>query len=144
MRPGLHQLYAVTQIKPYKGKYEEAEETMGKISQSFGPWLREYHERKNAEVYVTEVIKKGDPRATSPEMRAAISKEIQGLINRGVFKIVLKQEISEDSNLMGGRFVLAIKDVGTDTERYKARFIILGHRDKDKTSLVHACPNLRQ
>lgn len=39
---------------------------------------------------------------------------------------------------------MAIKDVGTDEERYKSRFVVQGHRDKDKPSLVHSSSNLRQ
>ena len=46
--------------------------------------------------------------------------------------------------MRGGRFVLAIKDEGTDKEVWKARFIVQGYRDKLKTSLVHDTSTARQ
>ncbi len=42
-----------------------------------------------------------------------------------------------------GRFELAIKDPSTSEQRYKARFVISGLRDSDKSILVHAYANLR-
>jgi hypothetical protein len=52
-----------------------------------------------------------DPRAALVD--AAKQKEIQGLIERGTWKVVLKDEMQENSNITGGRFVLTIKDSGT-------------------------------
>ncbi len=40
-------------------------------------------ESRNFPVNIIELIEKGDPRATSPKMRAAIQKEIEGLMKRG-------------------------------------------------------------
>lgn len=45
-------------------------------------------------------------------------------------------KIPKDSNIMGGRFELAIKDPETNEERYEARFVIQGHRDRDKDVLT--------
>ncbi len=43
----------------------------------------------------------------------------------------------------GAGFFWQFKDAKTDKERYKARLVIGGHRDRDKSSLVHASPNIR-
>ena len=59
--------------------------------------------------FLTEVLKKQDPRASSPEMKAAIHKEVTGLMEAGTFKIILHEEVPEDANILPGRFVLAIK-----------------------------------
>ena len=40
----------------------------------------------------------------------AKTKEIQGLLDRGTFKIVEKAMIPDGANILGGRFVLALKD----------------------------------
>lgn len=45
---------------------------------------------------------------------------------------------------MGGRLVLAIKNVGTKEELCKARFAVQGHSDMDNNMLVLASPNLQQ
>ena len=95
-------------------------------------------------VYPTEVLTPGDPRADSPEFQEAIQKEISGLIEKGVYEIVLKEDIDPKANILGGRFVLTVKNKDTDKELYKARFVAQGHRDKEKHMLVHASTNLRQ
>jgi hypothetical protein len=49
----------------------------------------------------------------------------------------VKDEMPENPSIMGGRFVLTMKDSGTSKEIYKARYVVQGFRDKKKTSLVH-------
>ena len=77
-------------------------------------------------------------------MKDAIQKEIEGLLKRGTFKIVVREEIPRNLNILDGRFILVIKNPNTREEIYKARFVVQGHRDRDKAFLVHASPNLRQ
>jgi hypothetical protein len=55
-----------------------------------------------------------------------------------------KEEVSDNANTLGGRFVLAVKDEGTDKEVWKARFVVQGYRDHLKTSLVHDTATSRQ
>ena len=52
-------------------------------------------------------------------MREVIKKEMRGLAERRKFETVCKEEVlkqDERPNIMGGRFVLAIKNVGTGEE----------------------------
>jgi hypothetical protein len=42
----------------------------------------------------TEIVDRGDPRADSTEMRDAIQREISGLIERGIFRLVVVSEKS--------------------------------------------------
>jgi hypothetical protein len=87
------------------------------------------------QVHLSGVIGPSDPRAALFD--AAKQKEIQGLIERGTCKVVLKDKLPENPNIMGGRFVLTIEDSGTSKEIYKARYVVQGFRDKKNTSLVH-------
>jgi hypothetical protein len=80
------------------------------------------------QVHLSEVIGPSDPRAALFD--AAKQKEIQGLIECGTWKVVLKDEMSENPNIMGGRFVLTIKDSGMSKEIYKARYVVQGFRNK--------------
>jgi hypothetical protein len=50
----------------------------------------------------------------------------------------------ENPNIMGGRFLLTIKDSGTSKEIYKARYFVQGLRDKKKTSLVQDASTSKQ
>ena len=40
--------------------------------------------------------------------------------------------------------MLALKNTGTGNELTKARYIAQGHRDRDKSHMVHSITNLRQ
>ena len=62
--------------------------------------------------FITEEIKPNDPRAR--QFSKGKRKEIEGLIKRESWKIVTKDEVSRNANLMRGRFVLTIKDSGTN------------------------------
>jgi Reverse transcriptase (RNA-dependent DNA polymerase) len=66
------------------------------------------------------------------------------LIYRGTWGVVAKEEVSDNANILGGRFVIAIKDEGTDKKVWKARFVVKGYRDHLKTSLVHDTATSRQ
>lgn len=48
-----------------------------------------------------------------------------------------------DANVLGGRFILAIKNVGSPDEMAKAREIAQGHKEKDKPYMVHETATLR-
>jgi hypothetical protein len=77
-------------------------------------------------------------------MKAAKNKEIRGLLERGTFKIALRNDIPKGANKLGGRCVLTIKDSGTDREIWKARYVIQGHRDQEKEIMVRSSTNVQQ
>jgi hypothetical protein len=85
--------------------------------------------------YISEISKDDDPRI--PMFAESKTKEIQGLLDRGTFEIVEKGMIPDGANILGGRFVLALKDEGIEHEIWKARFVVQCYRDKIKKSLVH-------
>jgi Reverse transcriptase (RNA-dependent DNA polymerase) len=93
---------------------------------------------------ITEIIDKKDPRTHDPRMEAAKRKEIQGLLKRGTFKVILKSEIPDGANVLGGRYVLSIKDTGTNREVWKSRYVIQGHRDQEKEIMVRSSTNIQQ
>lgn len=119
-KPNVQKLYAVIQIKPYKGTRSETDSLVRDISTVNRPWRRDYIPRDTAKGNVVEIIKKRDPRAKSSRMKEAIRKEIAGLLERGVFKVIMKEDIPKNANVMGGRSVICIKETGTQEERYKA------------------------
>jgi hypothetical protein len=67
-------------------------------------------------MYITEVTQHDDVRANDPKMTEAKRKEIRGLLERGIFKIIMCSKIPAGANILGGRYVLSIKDSGTDRE----------------------------
>ena len=84
----------------------------------------------------TEIIQESDPRASLFD--EAKQKELNGLFERGAFKIVLREEVEDNPNIVPSRYVLAIKHGQKDTPpKLKARFVLGGHRDRDKNQIVH-------
>jgi Reverse transcriptase (RNA-dependent DNA polymerase) len=59
------------------------------------------------------------------------------LIDRGTFRLLVKDDPVDKPNVVPSRFVPAIKTKdGKDV--LKARFVLGGHRDRDKNKLVHS------
>ena len=76
-------------------------------------------------------------------MGEAKKKEIRHLLQRGTFKVILKEEVPPDLDVLPGRFVLAIKFSIDSKTKYKARDVIGGHRDKLKELMVHSTATLQ-
>jgi hypothetical protein len=74
-----------------------------------------------------------------------MQKEMMNLIERGTFKIVLKPDLTleEAPNILPSRFFLAIKNRDTGDGVLKARLVIGGHRDREKSSRVHTANTMR-
>jgi Reverse transcriptase (RNA-dependent DNA polymerase) len=66
-----------------------------------------------------------------------MKREIDGIVEKGTWTVTVRSEMPANANLLGGRFVITIKDIGTERKLYKARDVVQGHRDKEKTSMVH-------
>ena len=95
-------------------------------------------------IYHTEIIQEGDVRTAL--FSDAKRKELDGLIQRGTFKIVIREDIEEEShapNILPTRFVLAIKHGMDNKLIYKARFVLGGHKDVEKCFQVHSSSNLK-
>lgn len=65
-------------------------------------------------------------------------------MNQGAFRNFLKENIPENSNIIGGIFFLAIRSCETDAEVLKSCFVIQGHIDPEKNFLVHCSTNKEQ
>ncbi len=89
------------------------------------------------QVHITEIIHPADPRCRNAAAKEAKKLEIDNLIKRGTWKITLKQDVPDGSNIIGGMFVITIKDVETEKPIYKARYVMHGHKDREKDLLVH-------
>jgi hypothetical protein len=71
-------------------------------------------DKDNAEIYITDDV----------NWYASRQKEILGLIGKGVFKVVDKEEVPEGIRIFKCRFVDEIKHAGTDKELRKSRLVV--------------------
>lgn len=134
----------MTHIKPYEVVLRVSESVIRKVSESLGPWRVGYWKGNFTVAMVTEIIDMNDGRASCTKMKGAIRCEIERLVNKVTFEVVDRMDVPQEANILVGRFVHAFKDPRTKYERSKARFFVQGYREKDKSSLVLASPNLRQ
>lgn len=88
-----------------------------------------FNSQLSPNVLHTEILKLKDPRSELAEFYLAKAKQITGLLNKKAFRIVLKEDLNRDANVLGRRFVLTIKNKVTDKEMFKARFVVQGHLD---------------
>lgn len=95
-------------------------------------------------IFKTEVLKPEDPRVSTAEAKAARLEEASGLVKRGAFKKVRRDSLPADASILKGRFVDAIKHVGTNNAKFKSRYVLQGHNDKEKPFIVHNISTLRQ
>ena len=95
------------------------------------------------EIEATEIVSSDDPRAKSPEMRRAVMNEVRDLLKQGTFKVMLKEELPDGANALTARFVLAIKSNADSAIKFKARYVIGGHRDQLKHYMVNGAQTLQ-
>lgn len=57
-----------------------------------------------------------------------VAKEVAGLLQSGVFRIVCRSTVPFDANLISSPFLFPIKGVNIEMEKFKAHILIYGHR----------------
>lgn len=82
--------------------------------------------------HITEVISPDDPR--SSQCAEAKRQEMKRVIRRRTWKIVYKNKLPRDANILEGRFFLAFNDTNTDREVRKARFAVQSFGDTLKNT----------
>ncbi len=70
--------------------------------------------------------------------------EINNLVRRGTWQMVLEEDVPKDVNMIAGSLVVTIKDVETEKPTFKARFVPHGNRESDKYQLVQDPTTVRQ
>lgn len=60
-------------------------------------------------ILLWEILTPNDPRSDSKELHLWKVKEIVGVIEKVPFRVMLKQDLEDESNTLCGRFVLTIK-----------------------------------
>ena len=135
-----HERYNITQVKHLLEPETASISFVDDVRRTFSVFS---NKDRTFDTYLTEVVGKHDPRASSPEMKDAISNEVRDLLRRGTFKVILKEELSDGANALTARFVLAIKSNADGQIKHKARYVIGGHRDSLKQFMVHGAQTLQ-
>lgn len=130
-----HQFHS-TMLKPYTRPY-----IMGKDLLDVAEADSEYgsvEQTESVTVQLMTVVKNpNDPRFTT-----AKQAEYDGIVAKGGVKPVLRSELPRTPNFIGNRYVLGIKEPGTDYQRFKARWILQGHTDMERFNIASNSPML--
>ena len=70
-------------------------------------------------------------------------KELNGLLERGVFKVVDKIE-AQGARIFGSRFVDEIRHAGTEKAFEKSRLVIQAYNDQDKRGILTQAPTVQR
>lgn len=76
-------------------------------------------------------------RADSPQFQEAKKEEVTGLESRETWRVIRKKDLPECANILEGRFILTLKNLGINREKDKARYVAQGNRDKEKSRMAH-------
>lgn len=109
---GVDKHFNISQIPPERKRLLSG---MGQFKSELPPGL-----------YITDVLNPGNRRSYTDMPDAGKVKELAGLVERGVYEVVCKGDLPEGQtfgkifiegvNMLDGRFVLEIKDIGTEQE----------------------------
>ena len=96
-------MYSSFQVKPYYKNFQEnIQFFISRTKEDFPTYY----------VHITELIEPHDPSAKKFE--GPIQKEIERLLKMNTWKMICRNEALKDGNILNARFVLSIKDEGTD------------------------------
>lgn len=68
---------------------------------------------------------------------------IKSLFARETFKVILKEDLPPDGNILTGCFAIPIKSFDDAKFKCKARFVIVGHRDIFNELMVYSTSTLQ-
>lgn len=100
--------------------------------------LSPLNSQSHPHILKTEICKLNDERADTPAFDLSKAKETVELLDCGEFRVVLSEDVENNANVLGGLFILTIKNKNWKKEIFKARFVIQGHLDREKELLVQA------
>jgi hypothetical protein len=143
--------FSITSVKPHHTPVDISNYFMSELRTVFHSLLEASPPRASYlshspdgyfQINITEVLTPKDSRRFDPRFRHAKEKELEGLARRGTWRVVCTEDLPDNANIMGGRFVLSIKNKDTSDEIFKARFVVQGHKDSQKFSLLHKAATL--
>lgn len=96
----------------------------------------------DAKFHLTEIVDRDDTGGHSERFKAKL-KEIKSLLDGGTFKMILRQQVPTDGNVLPSTFILTIKSAEDDKIKFKARYVLRRHEDLFKHVMVHTMSNLQ-
>lgn len=120
-------------------------EDLDRLMRSF--WPVDAHEEvpkvDEIEEFVVEIIENTDPQSEAEDFIEAKKIEIEGMKKRDTWTVVSHEVVPTNANILGGRFVLTLKNFSTPNEKAEARFVAHGYCDQVKNEIIHDSSTIR-
>lgn len=94
-------------------------------------------------IKLVKIIEYDSPLVQMLDFIAAKNKEVEGMKMRKVWKKMDSSSVPENANIVGGRFVLTLKNFSTPEETAKVRYFAQGYKNSLKNMLAHAVASFR-
>lgn len=95
------------------------------------------------QTHLLEILHDEEPRVTDDRMQSAKGGGVQSLMEHRTFKVLEKQDLLNEANILLVRFVVAMKSYGNCKETYNSRYVIGAQRDWMKSMMVHTSVTLQ-
>ena len=79
-----------------------------------------------------------------PSFRSSRLAELNGLLERGVFKLISRHDVPTKSRIFGCRFVDQIKNEGTEKAFEKSRLVVQAYNDAGKGCILTQAPTIQR
>lgn len=83
-------------------------------------------------MFTVKILNPTDDRAQHEDLKKEKSDEVHGITRRKIWVWVLESDVPSDANILGGRFILTLKNYETPQEKEKFRYVDQGFKEKDK------------
>lgn len=94
-------------------------------------------------MYLSKIDRAGDPLSDHPIMTKSVSSEVKGLLEKETFKVILREDVPLDDNVLPGRFAMTIESNQGGKPEIKAKFAVGRHRDILNNLLNHSSQTLQ-
>lgn len=85
-----------------------------------------------------------DPDHSMPQFTSSRQNEINGLLDKGVFKLTNPEDVPSGARIFNSRFVDEIKNPGTEKAYEKSRLVVQAYNDRDKTLILTESPTIQR
>ena len=79
-----------------------------------------------------------------PNFQASRLKELNGLLEKGVFEVMSTQDVPSGARIFGSRFVDQVKNEGTEKAFEKSRLVVQAFNDSGKQGILTQAPTIQR
>ena len=151
--------FRTTTVKPF---YEDPEDPLDSSRAGLGNTLDDGidkpDENQPLAISPAEPVKRkrGRPRKVRPDVSVMLQdedlvpytnsrqKEINGLLEKGCFEIVAREDIPSGIRIFNSRFVDSIKNEGTEQAFEKSRLVVQAYNDQEKNLVLTQSPTIQR